>query len=181
MSAGPVAIVQNAYLVPDLERACEAFNRTMGFGPFIGGAQGVLADHVYRGEPAEPIRIRGIFAQSGQLNVELVEVVSDAPSAFHDMLDTGGSGGGYGLHHCAYYAADYEAEKQRFVDQGFAIASEFGFAGHRICYVDTRPWLGHMIEIYPDLPLIRAMYAEARDAATERPGEMSITPFATPR
>ena len=174
----PVRIVQMAYLVPDLDEACARFNRLYGWGPFIGGSEGVLADHVYRGQPAAPIRIRGVFAQSGDLNVEIIQVLSDAPSAFHDMLRDDGQPV---PHHCAAVAEDYEAVRDRFVAEGFPVASEFAFAGHRICYADTRPLLGHMTEVYPNLPLIRAMYAEARDGAAARPGDPAITPFASPR
>ena len=175
MSAQPLAIVQNAYVVANLERGCDRFHRLFGVGPFVGGGEGVLTDHVYRGVPAEPIRIRGVFVQSGTLNIELIELVSNAPSAFHDMF---GGERREGLHHSAVFAADYEGAKQRFVAQGFPVASEFSFSGRRICYVDARPLLGHMIEIYPDMPLIRGMYAQARDAAQARPGELAILPWA---
>lgn len=170
-----LAIVQNAYVVANLERACDRLNRLFGWGPFVGGGEGVLTDHVYRGAPAEPIRIRGVFVQSGDLNIELIELVSEAPSAFHDVF---GDERNEGLHHCAIFAADYEGVRQRYADQGFPVVSEFSFADRRICYVDTRPLLGHMIEIYPDLPLIRAMYAQARDAALARPGELALLPWA---
>ena len=175
MSAGSLAIVQNAYVVADLESGCARFHRLFGAGPFVGGGEGVLSEHVYRGQPAEPIRIRGVFVQSGALNIELIELVSDGPSAFHDMF---GGACKEGLHHSAIFAADYEATRERFVADGFPVVSEFSFQGRRICYVDTRPVLAHMIEIYPDLPLIRAMYAQARDAALARPGDPAILPWA---
>jgi hypothetical protein len=174
----PVDLVQMAFLVPNLEAGCAALNRTFGWGPFLGGAEGVLANHVYRGEPADPIRIRGIFVQTGDINVEVIEVVSSAPSAFHDMQRGDGEPV---LHHCATFVTDYAGTRDHFVAQGFPVVSEFGFAGHRICYVDTRPLLGYMTEIYPELPLIRAMYAETREAARLRAGDDAITPFTTPR
>lgn len=174
----PVTLVQMAFLVPDLEAGCAALNRAYGWGPFLGGSEGVLADHVYRGQPADPIRIRGVFVQSGEINVEVIEVVSDAPSAFHEMLRADGEPV---LHHCATFAADYAGTRDHFVAQGFPVVSEFGFAGHRICYVDTRRLLGYMTEVYPDLPVIRAMYAETVAAAAEHPGSPAITPFTTPR
>lgn len=178
MSILPVTLVQMAFLVPNLEEGCAALNRAYGWGPFLGGTEGVLADHTYRGEAADPIRIRGVFVQSGEINVEVIEVVSDGPSAFHDMLRADSQPV---LHHCATFAADYEATRDHLVAQGYPVVSEFGFAGRRICYVDTRPLLGYMTEVYPDLPVIRAMYAEAREAAATRPGDPGITPFATPR
>lgn len=174
----PVNLVQMAFLVPNLEAGCAALNRAYGWGPFLGGTEGVLADHVYRGEPADPIRIRGIFVQSGDINVEVIEVVSDAPSAFHEMLRADGQPV---LHHCATFAADYTGTRDHFVAQGYPVVSDFGFAGHRICYVDTRPLLGYMTELYPELPVIRAMYAETRAAAAARPRDSAITPFTTPR
>jgi hypothetical protein len=174
MSILPVTLVQMAYLVPDLEAGCAALNRAYGWGPFLGGTEGTLADHTYRGEPAEPIRIRGVFVQTGAINVEVIEVVSEAPSAFHEMLRDDGQPV---LHHCATFAADYAATRDHFVAQGYPVVSEFGFAGHRICYVDTRPLLGYMTEIYPELPIIRAMYAETVKAAAAHRGSAAITPF----
>ncbi len=174
LSILPVTLVQMAFLVPNLEEGCAALNRAYGWGPFCGGSEGVLADHVYRGQAADPIRIRGVFVQTGAINVEVIEVVSDAPSAFHEMLREDGQPV---LHHCATFAADYEGTRDHFVAQGYPVVSEFGFAGHRICYVDTRPLLGFMTEIYPDLPIIRAMYAETVEATKARPGDATISPW----
>lgn len=174
----PVTLVQTAFLVPNLEEGCAALNRAYGWGPFLGGTEGVLADHTYRSQPAAPIRIRGVFVQTGAINVEVIEVVSEAPSAFHDMLREDAQPV---LHHCATFAADYEGTRDHLVAQGYPVVSEFGFAGQHICYVDTRPLLGFMTEVYPDLPIIRAMYAEAREASEARPGDPAIIPFTTPR
>ena len=178
MSVLPVTLVQMAFLVPNLEEGCAALNRAYGWGPFLGGTEGVLADHIYRGQSADPIRIRGVFVQTGDINVEVIEVLSDAPSAFHEMLRPDGKPV---LHHCATFAADYEGTRDHLVAQGYPVVSEFGFAGHRICYVDTRPLLGYMTEVYPELPIIRAMYAETVEVTKSRPGDPSITPFTTPR
>jgi hypothetical protein len=174
MSILPVTLVQMAFLVPNLEEGCAALNRAYGWGPFLGGSEGVLADHTYRGQPAEPIRIRGVFVQTGDINVEVIEVVSAAPSAFHEMLRADGQPV---LHHCATFAADYAGVRDHLVAQGYPVVSEFGFAGHRICYVDTRPLLGYMTEVYPDLPIIHAMYAETVEATKVRAGDPAIRPF----
>lgn len=178
MSILPVTLVQMAFLVPNLAEGCAALNRAYGWGPFLGGSEGVLADHTYRGQPADPIRIRGVFVQTGAINVEVIEVVSQAPSAFHESLRADGQPV---LHHCATFAADYEATRDHLVAQGYPVVSEFGFAGRRICYVDTRPLLGFMTELYPDLPVIRAMYAETVEATAADPGAGDIRPFSTPR
>lgn len=176
MRKAPGAIVQNCYIVRDLEAACARMNRLYGIGPFVGGGEGVgvLDKHVYRGRPAPPIRIRGVFVQSGDLNIELVQLVSTTPSAFHDMYP----GGGEGFHHVAMFCDDYEADRDRFVAEGMPVASEFETAfGARICYIDARETLGHMIELYPENAIIRGMYAQARDASVGWDGDRLIIPW----
>ena len=173
-AALPVSIVQNCYVVRDLEAACARFHRLYGIGPFVGGAEVMLDNHIYRGKPAGPVHLRGVFVQSGDLNIELVEILSAGPSAFHDMFAKGAEG----LHHVAMFAQDYEAAKTRFLDQGLAIASEFTVSfGAKICYVDARPALGHMIELYPENDIIRRMYAEAKAAPATWDGSRLIIPW----
>ena len=149
-------------------------HRLYGIGPFVGGGEGVLDHHVYRGEPAPPIRIRGVFVQSGELNIELLQLVSTTPSAFHDLFPDGGEG----FHHTAIFCPDYERTRDDWVAAGCAVASEFETAfGARICYVDARATHGHMVELYPEHPVIRGMYREAREAAARWDGRELIVPW----
>jgi len=168
----PLATIQNCYVVNDLEAACRRMNRLYGIGPFVGGTLATLGNHVYRGQPAPPIELRGVFVQSGDLNVELVELVSNTPSAFHDMFADGAEG----FHHVAMFSADYDRDRDRFVADGFAVASEFTTDfGATICYIDARAALGHMIEMYPESDIIRAMYAQTRrEAETWRGGDLIV-------
>lgn len=169
------AIVQNCYVVRDLEAACARMHAMYGIGPFLGGAEAVLDNHRYRGAPADPIRLRGVFVQSGDLNIELVELLSDGPDAFRDMYP----GKAEGFHHVAIFCDDYEATGDRIVAQGCPVASAFTVAwGSEICYLDARDTLGHMIELYPEDPVIRARYAEARDAALNWDQRELIIPWA---
>ena len=167
-------VIQNCYVVRDLEEACARLNRLYGIGPFLGGAESALEDHTYRGEPAAPIRIRGVFVQSGDLNIELVQPVSSSPSAFHDMFPNGEEG----FHHVAMFCEDYDRERDAFVAAGFPIASEFRAVGKMFCYVDARDPLGHMIELYPESDVIRGMYAQTREAAETWDGKDLIIPWA---
>lgn len=170
----PMPIVQNCYVVPNLEAACRAFHDQYGIGPFVGGATVLLTDHVYRGTPQPPIELIGCFVQSGDLNIELVELVSEGPSAFRHMFP--GKTGGF--HHTALFAEDYEAAREMFAARGYPVASEFRTVwGAPICYVDARVELGHMIEVYPEDPVIRAMYAQARERAERWDRRELIVPW----
>jgi len=168
------AIVQNAYVVRDLDEACTRFHRLFGIGPFVGGSQFELASHVYRGRPADAVSLRGVFVQSGTLNVELLQVLSRPPSAFHDMFSVGESG----LHHSAEFCEDYEQRKHDWIVAGYAVASEFTLSwGAKICYIDARSVLGHMIELYTEDPVIRHMYRQAREAPLRWSGSPLSIPW----
>ncbi len=170
----PAAIVQNCYIVADLEQACARFNEMLGVGPFLVGANSVLDDHFYRGEAAPPINFRGAFVQSGDIVIELIQLLSSTPSAFHDMFPDGAEG----LHHTAMFCRDYEGERNAFVAAGYPVASEFTVSfGARICYVDTRPILGHMMELYPPHPRIHAMYSRTRQVSENWDGRDLMVPW----
>jgi hypothetical protein len=168
------AIVQNAYVVRDLEEACTRFSRLLRIGPFVGGSQFELASHVYRGRPADPVSVRGVFVQSGSLNIELLQVLSPPPSAFHDMFSAGEAG----FHHSAEFCEDYEQRKHDWTSAGYAVASEFTLSwGAKICYIDARRALGHMIELYAEDAVIRDMYRQAREAPLHWSGSPLIIPW----
>ena len=170
----PMQVIQNCYVVKDLEQACQRLHRLYGIGPFLGGGTGELGQHSYRGQPAHPIEIRGVFVQSGDLNIELVQLISTAPSAFHDMFPAGAEG----FHHVAMFCEDYAARREAFVGEGLEVASEFTVSfGAQICYVDARATLGHMIELYPESAIIRGMYQQTRDAARTWDGKNLIIPW----
>ncbi len=98
----PGAIRQNGYVVRDLDAAIEAW-LGLGVGPWITLGpmeQGM----VYRGEPTRPT-ITLAFANSGDLQIELIHQTGDAPTAYNEFLDSGGEG----FHHLAWWAEDVAA------------------------------------------------------------------------
>lgn len=159
MFGAGLEFVQICYVVPNLEQACADFHAMFGIGPFIGGGDVILDRHSYRGAAADPIVLRGVFGQSGDMNVELVELVSTGPSAFRDMFP----GQQYGVHHAAIFCDDYVQVRDGFAARDMAVVSEFETDfGAKICYIDARGRMGHMLELYPENEIIRAMYARTR-------------------
>ncbi len=73
---------------------------------------------------------------------------------------------GSGLHHLAYFVDDLEAAVEDLTTQGHELAMSARTAGGLdFCFVDTRPTLGHMVELYEPTPSLRAFYAMVRVAA----------------
>jgi len=168
------AIVQNCYVVRDLEEGCARFHRLYGIGPFVGGAIMELTEHVYRGQSAPSIRLRAAFAQAGDINIELVEPVSDAPNPFREMFPQGAGG----FHHVAMFCDDFAATRNHFVAMGYPLVSEACLLpGVRVGFIDARKTIGHMIELYPENEIIRGVFRQIRDAAGSWDGKRLIIPM----
>jgi len=163
-------IIQNAYVVDNLQEAMERWTKLYGIGPWVILAD-VKGDNLtYRGEPSELV-FSAAFVQSGEINIELIEQHTDGPSAFRDMFAPGEEG----FHHVAIISEDYEGDKVRFEAAGCPVATEFSSGPDSgITFVDTREKLGHMVELYQNEAAIMGLYSVIRQAAENWDGETLI-------
>ncbi len=163
-------IIQNAYVVDNLQEAMERWTKLYGIGPWVILAD-VKGDNLtYRGEPSELV-FSAAFVQSGEINIELIEQHTDGPSAFRDMFAPGEEG----FHHVAIISEDYEGDKARFEAAGCPVATEFSSGPDSgITFVDTREKLGHMVELYQNEAAIMGLYSVIRQAAENWDGETLI-------
>lgn len=145
-----VKIIQNAYVVDSLEEAAKKWWYSFGIGPFVLLDRFSLESVDYRGR-CVGIDMSIAVAQSGELNIELIEQHSNSDSAYRDMFPRGTEG----LHHVAYVSESYFDDIARFKQNGFECAMMFkGARGRSAAYIDTRPLLGHMIELYESSEVI---------------------------
>lgn len=136
-------VMQIAFMVEDLHEACRQWIRTTGIGPFLEVPHVVLEEFDYRGAKSSGLDFSVAIAQSGGVQIELVQQHSDGPSAYRDTIASGQTG----FHHLAIYTDDYEAVYRRYVDQGFVAAVDGTFGGYRFSYIDTSAAIGCMIEL----------------------------------
>jgi hypothetical protein len=136
-------LMQAAFIVDDVEAAARAWIATTGIGPFFLVPHIQLAELDYRGQPAEGLDFSVALAQSGGTQIELIQQHCDRPSAYRDTIAKGTQG----FHHFCIYTADYDATRQRYIDQGFVSAVDGTFGTMRFCYIDTSATLGCMIEV----------------------------------
>ncbi|MGZ4690085.1 MAG: VOC family protein [Acidimicrobiia bacterium] len=98
---GPLArcgpIRQCAYLVGDLEAAA-AWWAALGVGPFLTMPRQRMQGYVHRGASADP-ELTIAFANSGELQIELIVAHDDRPSPFRESRD--------GAHHLAWWVEDW--------------------------------------------------------------------------
>lgn len=168
-------IIQNAYLVNDIDQAIERWHGLWGLGPFFVRRHIVFASVTYRGKPSK-IDMSAAYVQAGPVQVELVAQHDDSPSAFRDMFAPGSEG----LHHVAMIPDNYEQTVTHYTALGYPVAAEVLTAGGRgAAFLDTRPLLGHMMEVYMPGDGIKALYRDVAAAAASwdrRQLKMEIDP-----
>lgn len=137
------AIRQNGYVVSDIEAAMDHWSRVLGIGPWFYVEQAPITDFVYRGEPS-PVEVSIALANSGPLQIELIQQRNDAPSLYKDFLDAGNEG----LQHIASWTENFSRERARLLDLGFEIGQE-GTTGRYgpFCYFLTESHPGTVAEI----------------------------------
>lgn len=151
---------QTGYVVRDLDRALPAWIERLGIGPWVTVGPVTLDPSEYRGQPvATPIRMA--FAQSGDLQIELIEALDDSPSCYREFLDAGHEG----LHHLAWWVDDFDAVAREAAAAGWEFIQSGDLMGTRFCYLDTRAHPGTIAEVMELTDATRWLAGHVREAA----------------
>ncbi len=137
----PGVVRQNGYIVRDLDSAMESWC-AVGVGPWFTMRDLRLRDFRYRGQPSEPVQSIA-WSNSGTLQIELVQQLNDAPSAYREFLDAGGEG----FHHLAWWAEDFEGAMARAKATGWTVVQDGGEGGTRFAYFDAGGVTSTVIEL----------------------------------
>lgn len=153
-------VEQMAWVVPDLEQACRAWHAALGIGPFLISRNLPIVEALHRGQPSAT-RFSTAVAQSGSVQIELIEQHDEQPSVYRDTVPAGATG----FHHVAVVSPDFDAECARQRALGHATASEGRVGNMRFAYFDATATLGHMIEVVEEKDGIRRFFNAVRRAA----------------
>ena len=137
------AITQNGYVVRDIEAAMRHWIEVIGVGPWFYVERAPIEDFRYQGEPS-PVDVSIALANSGALQIELIQQRNEAPSMYRDFLAAGHEG----LQHVAYWTRTFDDDLHRILDAGYAI----GQSGHvgtpgRFIYFQTEAHPGTVVEL----------------------------------
>jgi hypothetical protein len=166
-------IRQLGYVVPDIEAAMDYWTRELGVGPFFYNPKVPIVNYRYRGESHEPHNSVAL-ANSGFVQVELIQTRNDVPSMYRDFLQAGRTG----LQHVAYWTEDYDADLARLTAQGFkaVMSGEVGEKG-RFVYFDTEYHPGTVIELSEVAGPKGKLFKMIRDAGASWDGSDPVRPF----
>jgi Glyoxalase/Bleomycin resistance protein/Dioxygenase superfamily len=153
---GDYSFMQLAFVVDDVEAAAHRWVEAHGVGPFFVLPDNGPARVVHRGVETQ-LHTRIAVTQTGPLQIELVQQLSDNASVFRDLY---GSGEG-GAHHLCTLVADYDASVAHYAGLGYELAAEQYAPGlGRVGYIDTAAGLGVMTELVERSPAFLAMLAK---------------------
>lgn len=168
-------IVQQAYVVADIEAAMRRWTDTMGVGPWFFNPSIQVDDTMYRGQPTN-LAFAGAITYAGDTQLELIQPLDDSPSCYRDLVPTGQER----HHHVAIFADDFDADVARYVAAGFPVAFSGRNRDMRFAYCDTSSVLGIMVEILEDVPSVRASFGAVKAAADAWDGTDPIRGRAQP-
>jgi len=132
---------QIGFVVDDLVAACRRWALVHGVGPFhvLPVVEQVV---VVDGVPA-PVSMQVGVAQSGPVQIELIQQHCDRPSIFRSWTDDGTRP----FHQVATVTAAYDARKAHLSSLGYSLAGESLDGRFRIAYFDTVADFGFYTEV----------------------------------
>ena len=127
-----------------LIKAMKFWTEVQRVGPFFYVAKVKTDWFRYRGADSA-VEMSIALANSGDLQIELIQQRNDAPSMYLDFLEAHGEG----LQHMSYWTTDYQALYDRAIAAGFVVGHEgqIGGAKGRFAYFETTGHAGTVVEI----------------------------------
>jgi hypothetical protein len=165
---GPV--MQNAFVVDDLDAAIEHWTRKMGVGPFYLFEHVQFQDIWFRGEPAR-IDMTAAIGYWGDMQIEFIKQHDDAPSIYQEFAASGLRG----LQHMGVISQNLDEDLARLEPRGI-IPIQWGSmpSGMRFAYVSSDHHPGAMIELIEAGPVINEYFKLMKEAADLWDGSNSI-------
>lgn len=163
-------ITQIGYVVNDIHASMDEWVRH-GVGPWFY-IDNVETDFFrYRGRDSD-MKMSVAIANSGDMQLELIQPRNDAPSVYKDFLDSGRQG----AQHIAYWSTNYQELYDAALVAGYTVVQEGSIGGEqgRFAYLDTEFDQGTVIEISDISGPKGQMFAYVRDVAANWDGTEPI-------
>ncbi len=168
------SVRQNGYVVRDIEAAMQHWIEVMGVGPWYHIPEVKTDWFQHRGVDSD-MKMSVALANSGDLQIELIQQLNDAPSMYKEFLDAGHEG----LQHMSYWSTEYQALYDKAISLGYVVGHEGSIGGEkgRFAYFDTQAHPGTIIEISDISGLKARTFEHIRKAAVGWDGSEPIRYF----
>lgn len=168
---GPIR--QLGYVVDDIEAGMKHWSEVMGVGPWFYNPRVPIEDYTFDGQRYEPENSVAL-ANSGEMQVELIQTRNDVPSLYRDFM----AKGLLGLQHVAFWTTDFDADLARMEARGFSVkmSGRVGERG-RFLYFAEEHHPGTCIELSEVAGPKGKMFDLIREASVDWDGQDPVRPF----
>ena len=159
-------IVQNAFVVRDLESSVAHWSAKVGVGPFYVLEHIAFGSVFFRGAPLS-LDMSVAIAQWGEMQIELIVQHDSTPSIYTEFSARHGEG----LQHLGVMTDSLDAHLERLRPLGVEPV-QWGAtaAGMRFAYLNSDRHPGGMIELIESGPAVEAFFSMIRKAAANWDG-----------
>jgi len=160
---------QMGIVVRDIEAAMRHWVEVCGVGPWFYAERLPLTGFRYRGQ-AHDIHISVALANSGDVQLELIQQRDATPSMYRDFLAAGNEG----LQHWSSWPEDYQARLERALRDGWTVGQDGDSARGPFVYFRNEGHPGTVIEMAELTPTRRRVFDAVRAAAVDWDGKDPI-------
>ena len=152
---------QIGFVVHDIEGAMRHWLDICKVGPFFYFGRSAYQTFTYNGIRHDDIDISVAFANSGDVQIELIQQRCATPSMYREFLD----GGHEGMQHWSSWPEDYRQTYDAARRQGYEVAMEGTHARGPFVYFRPAHHPGTVIEMSELTPGRRAFFDSVRVAS----------------
>jgi hypothetical protein len=161
---------QMGYVVRDIEKAMHHWSTVCGIGPWYYFEKNTFTKFVYDGKEYNDVHMSAAFANSGEVQVELIQQKCDTPSMWRDFIQSGREG----LQHWSSWPENYDELYERALANGYTVGHE-GIGGRgRFVYFKQEGHTGTIIEMSHLNPTRKQFFDMVRDAGQNWDGRDPI-------
>lgn len=166
---GPIR--QMGYIVRDIEKEMDHWIKVAAVGPWFYTPTFPVTNFRYDGGPPIEIEVAVALANSGSLQIELIQQKCRTPTMFTEFLDSGREG----LQHWSTWQDDYDDVYGRALASGYRVAQEGSSSeGGRYAYFRAGDRAVEAIEISETTPRSSRFRRRIHDAAQDWDGRDPI-------
>ncbi len=141
-----------------------------GIGPWFYTDRLPLTGFTYRGQRYDDIHLSIALANSGEVQLELIQQRCERPSMYREFLAAGHEG----MQHWSSWPSDYDLVYQRALSSGYMVGQEGDSARGRFVYFRNEGHPGTVIEMADATPARLRIFDAIRAAARDWDGNDPI-------